>query len=62
MDGMQTTAKLAHFHDILFLQDGPISCGENCGLCVLGLLSGVLGIAALVTLIWVGRDGYNLMQ
>ena len=35
------------------LQDGRISCGENCGLCVLGLVSGVLGIAAVVTLIWV---------
>ena len=35
------------------LQDGRISCGENFGLCVLGLLSGVLGIAAVVTLIWV---------
>eukprot|EP00090_Calanus_glacialis_P012123 TRINITY_DN20570_c0_g1_i1.p1 TRINITY_DN20570_c0_g1~~TRINITY_DN20570_c0_g1_i1.p1 ORF type:complete len:200 (-),score=35.44 TRINITY_DN20570_c0_g1_i1:141-689(-) len=34
------------------LKDGRISGGENCGLCVLGLLSGVLGIAALVTLIW----------
>ena len=60
---MQTTAKLAHFHinDNLLLQDGHISGGESCGLCVPGLLSGVLGIAALVTLIWVGRDGDTLM-
>ena len=35
------------------LQDGRISCGENCGIVVLGLLTGVLGITALVTLIWV---------
>ena len=41
------------------LQDGRISCGENCGLCVLGLLSGILGIAAVVTLIWVGWAGFN---
>jgi len=34
------------------LKDGRISTGENCGLCVLGLISGVLGITALATLIW----------
>jgi len=36
----------------LALKDGRISAGESCGLCVLGLLSGVLGIASLVTMIW----------
>ena len=39
------------FHD---LQDGRVTCGENCGIAVLGLLTGVLGITALVTMIWVG--------
>ena len=61
---MQTLAKLAHIHvdNNLFLQDGHISGEESCGLCVLGLLSGVLGVAALVTHIWVGRDGDTLMH
>ena len=34
-------------------KDGRISCGENCGLCVLSVLSGILGIVAVAMLIWV---------
>jgi len=36
----------------LAMKDGKITASENCGLCVLGLLTGVLGITYLVILIW----------
>merc|ERR1719278_2325274 len=36
----------------LAMKDGKITASENCGLCLLGLLSGVLGITLLVILIW----------
>jgi len=36
----------------LAMKDGKITSSENCGLCLLGLLSGVLGITYLVILIW----------
>ena len=35
------------------LRDGEISGMENCGLCFLGLIVGLLGITFLVVLIWV---------
>merc|ERR1719433_1873231 len=36
----------------LAMKDGKITSSENCGLCLLGLLTGVLGITYLVILIW----------
>ena len=37
------------------MRDGVISSAENCGLCLLGLLTGVLGITFLAVLIWVAQ-------
>ena len=37
------------------LRDGEISGMENCGLCFLGLIVGLLGITFLVVLIWVRK-------